>query len=120
MDDRLFTQCLSFVSLPVLFYQLEHLQALVPLYLPRQSVSFSPGNSVIVPATLSLFLPTAEMRDLNSTQKLYLCLTPILNPLIFPPSSSTILLWSPPPLLLLLISLTAACSSWPRCSRVHP
>lgn len=33
----------------------------------------------------SLFLPTAEMRDLNSTQKLYLCLTPILNSPHLPP-----------------------------------
>lgn len=56
----------------------------------------------------SLFLPTAEMRDLKSTQKLYLCLTS--NPHPPPPSSSALLLWSPPPppLLLLLIPLTAA------------
>lgn len=39
-----------------------------------------------------LFLPTAEMRDLNSTQKLYLCLTPILNSPHLPP----FLLCSPP------------------------
>lgn len=67
---QLFTQGISFVSLPFLNSATDMAEHSV-LYLPRQSVSFSPGNSAITLATLSLvFLPAVEMRDLNSTQKL--------------------------------------------------
>lgn len=62
------------------------------LYLPRQSVSFSPTDATDPPTahslSLSLVLPIVEMGVLNSTQKLYLCLTSAPAPLLPSHSSS--------------------------------
>lgn len=89
-----FALFLPFVSIPAL--PLSHSTYMpsrsLSLYLPRQSVSFSPTDATDPPTahslSLSLVLPIVEMGVLNSTQKLYLCLTSAPAPLLPSHSSS--------------------------------
>lgn len=103
----IYTMCLlCFSSCSFFFYQLHHWHALaLLLYLPHQSVSFSPSNSAITLTTLSVFSCPLRRWEIWTAPKSFTSVWPHPQLPHLPPSSFAL------PLLLLLPSSSASFDS---------
>lgn len=101
-----YTMCLLCFSSCSFFYQLHHRHALALfLYLPHQSVSFSPSNSAITLTTLSVFSCPLRRWEIWTAPKSFTSVWPHPQLPHLPPSSFAL------PLLLLLPSSSASFDS---------